>query len=326
MTRDEFIKKQIEYNIKREKANYKKLKKSDERYKKELVKIYKQSKDDITKKIEAMYTRYGLSEGIPIEEAKKKVSKFDVEAFKEKADEFIKMKDTSPRAKERMAIYNLKQRVSALELMKHEINLETMKLADKEEKKLIDRLNDTAIAELERQAGYHNMSKAIRKNIVKNVDELINGSHKVAKFSESIWINQAELSNRLSTGLTRAILTRESPKVWSRELRSLVRENMGDTGKLNAVYAANRLAITEDSRVMNATALKSFKEMGYEKYIWVCEPGACPICLPLNGEIITIKDNIAGKDLPPMHPHCKCSIAAYYEYNPDDDWSLFDFI
>lgn len=33
--------------------------------------------------------------------------------------------------------------------------------------------------------------------------------------------------------------------------------------------------------------------------IWVCQPGACPICLPHNGQEITL-------DYPPAHFHCRC--------------------
>lgn len=326
MDRNEFIRKQIEYNTRREREHYKHLIKNDEAYKQELIKLYNSTSKSITETIESLYTRYGLSEGITIEQARKRVSKMDVEAFREKANDFLNGKNVSKHAQEQMKLYNLKQKISALELMKLEIALETIKQANTEEAMLYEHLTKAFEQELERQAGYHKISKPIRQKIVKDVDQLINGSHKSVHFSDRIWTNQAELRNRLQEGLQRSLLLGENPKVWSRKFREHVKKNMGDTGKENALYMANRLAITEDSRMLNATQLLSFKNMDFNAYIWICEPNACHVCAPYHGEVFRIGKNMHGEDLPPMHPHCRCSIAAYYEYNPDEDWSLLDFI
>ena len=326
MDRNEFIRKQIEYNTKREREHYKHLIKNDEAYKQELIKLYNSTAKSITETIESLYTRYGLSEGISIQEARKRVSRMDVEDFRSKANDFLNGKNVSKHTQEQMKLYNLKQKISALELMQLEIELETIRQANTEEAMLYEHLTKAFEQELERQAGYLKMSKSIRQKIVKDVDQLINGSHKSVHFSERIWTNQAELRNRLQEGLQRSLLLGENPKVWSRKFREHVKKNMGDTGKENALYVANRLAITEDSRMLNATQLLSFKNMDFNAYIWICEPNACHVCAPYHGEVFTIGKNMHGEDLPPMHPHCRCSIAAYYEYNPDEDWSLLDFI
>jgi SPP1 gp7 family putative phage head morphogenesis protein len=41
---------------------------------------------------------------------------------------------------------------------------------------------------------------------------------------------------------------------------------------------------------------------------WIAEGDACPICAPLNGEIVLWNDEFSdGSDMPPAHPNCRCS-------------------
>ena len=94
---------------------------------------------------------------------------------------------------------------------------------------------------------------------------------------------------------------------------------MADTGKENALFNAFRLAVTETARVQVTTGLKLMKEGGYDKYIWIAEPGACHICAPYNNQVFDMKDASMGNTLPPMHPFCRCSVAAYYDMDKNED-------
>lgn len=102
-----------------------------------------------------------------------------------------------------------------------------------------------------------------------------------------------------------------------------LKRNMSDTGKENAFFNAFRLAVTETARVQVWAGLKLMKEGGYDKYIWIAEPGACHICAPYNNQIFDMKYASMGNTLPPMHPFCRCSVAAYYDM---DEERLYDDI
>lgn len=98
-----------------------------------------------------------------------------------------------------------------------------------------------------------------------------------------------------------------------------LKKNMADTGKQNALFNAFRLAVTETARVQITTGLKLMKEGGYDKYIWIAEPGACHICAPYNGRVFDMKEASMGDTLPPMHPFCRCSVAAYFDMDEEED-------
>ena len=311
----DFIARQIEYTKNRELAHIAKNLKDDAAYKKDLIKLYNRAQDRIEKELAAQYLRYAAKEGLTMDEAMMRISRFDADAFSKKAAELVKNMDFTPEANDLLRQYNLKMRVSRLELMKREILLETTALADQEVKMLEKKLSNVAMEELERQAGILNLSKATRAGIARNADRIVRTNMHSASFSQRIWANQAELTNRLAEGLERSILQGVHPHVWARDLRELVRKEMADTGKQNAVYAANRIAVTETARVQSETAQESFRKGGFEKMIWITEMDerTCDVCGPMDGEIFDVDGAQIGGELPPMHPFCRCSVAAYYE-------------
>ena len=250
-----------------------------------------------------------------MDEAMMRISRFDADAFSKKAAELVKNMDFTPEANDLLRQYNLKMRVSRLELMKREMLLETVQLADSEVKMLHRKLIEEVQKEAERQASILQLTKETRKAIVKSADTIVRTNMYSASFSQRVWANHSELINRLAEGLERSILQGEHPTVWARNLRDLLTKEMADTGKENALYAANRIAVTETARVQSETAQESFHKGGFEKMIWITEMDerTCDVCGPMDGEIFDVDGAQIGGELPPMHPFCRCSVAAYYE-------------
>ena len=52
---------------------------------------------------------------------------------------------------------------------------------------------------------------------------------------------------------------------------------------------------------------------GRSQYTYVCEnsDSSCETCAGLDGQIFDVDEAEKGKNLPPMHPNCRCSISAY---------------
>ena len=212
-------------------------------------------------------------------------------------------------------------RTSRLELMKRQIELDGLKLYDKEDAMLRKRLQKEAMDEVERQAGILSLSETTRKSLVRGAAEVINGTFHGAPFSSRIWANKNELVARLQVGLERSILQGEHPDRWARLFTDLVSAEMGEKAG-RALFAARRLAITESARVMSEIQLNSFEKGGYRKYIWITEidDRTCPVCSALDGEVFDIDRSEIGANLPPLHPFCRCSVAAYVDngYNVDE--------
>ena len=97
---------------------------------------------------------------------------------------------------------------------------------------------------------------------------------------------------------------------------------------------AAKIARSEALRAANKAALQVYKEAGVKKIVWITwfDDRTCPYCENLDGRVISIEKNfydlgdvaVAGSgdnrtelplnyteiDAPPLHPLCRCSIAA----------------
>ena len=96
-----------DYWKKREESNYRKNVKNEKEYRKHIEEIYKDMLSEIQKEIDGFYARYARKEGITIADAKKKVSKVDIEAYERKAKKYVKEKNFSEQANAEMRLYNL---------------------------------------------------------------------------------------------------------------------------------------------------------------------------------------------------------------------------
>lgn len=245
------------------------------------------------------------------------VNNLDLKEYSNKAKEYVKNKDLSDKANREMSIYNLKLKVTRLEMLKKNISLELGRLGTIEEE-LQKHLEDISKNQVDHNANIFNMNNKTQKDILDNSKEIINASYKEATFSDRIWANQRGLKADLDKLIDRTILRGESPQKWAKELK----RNLQDVRK-NARFNAERLAITESHRVLNDINLISIKEAGYNCVKIISEPGACHICKPHDGKIVNLDDKraVAGDKLPTWHPYYRCSFAAYYDnfYDLDID-------
>lgn len=283
----------------------------EKEYDKRINSIYNSMLDDVQKEIDAFYGKYAAKEGITIAEAKKKVSKLDIEAYERKAKRYVKDKNFSDRANEEMRLYNLTMKVNRLEMLKANIGLELIKGHDELEKFMGNILKGRTMAELERQAGI--LGKSIRNNAQK-ADAIVNSSFHNAKFSDRIWMYQdlirADLDKLLQTGLIQG----KNPRVLAREIKA----KFGAT-----TYNAERLMRTEMARVQTEAQKQSFKRNGFVKYEFIANSGCCDICSALNGKHFNVDKMMPGENAPPMHPHCRCSTAAWVDDKEYDAWLDF---
>ena len=299
----------IHYNEIRAKQRIERGLRADEEYKKKLLKLYNEAMDDIVREMEASYTKYGLSEGLTIEEANKRVSKFEVKFFGDKAKKYVEDMDFSDRANYELKLYNLKMRMSRLDLMKREILLRTACLADREEAMAGERFRKEALETLKEEAGILGLDKKTRAKMIKDINSVVEFSFDGVRFSDRIWANQADLQAKLERGLTRTMLKGENPKRWARSLEEMARDEMVAKNKQNALYVATRLSITESARVQTEVLSKSLEAGEYDKFVWIAEPDqrCCKDCKDKDNKVFDLKKDI----IPPLHPFCRCSISAH---------------
>ena len=107
--------------------------KDDRKMKRELAKIYNSSLEDIQRHIDADIQRFAHKEGVSMAEAKRIISKTDVEAFQSTAKRYVEEKNFTPKANKELRKHNITMRSNRLELMQARINLDIIALALEEE-------------------------------------------------------------------------------------------------------------------------------------------------------------------------------------------------
>lgn len=284
----------------------------DEReYQRQIEEIYQNMIDEIEKEINGFYGKYARKEGITMAEAKKRAAKLDIEAYGRKAAKYVKEKNFSQQANEEMRLYNMTMKVNRLELLKAQIGLEMVAGFDELQKYYEEILTERTISEFERQAGI--LGKTIQNN-AKAADAIVNASFHNATYSDRIWMYQDMLKNELSSLLQTGLIQGQNP----RRLATHLRKRFG-VSQSNA----ERLMITELARVQTEAQKQSFERNGFEEYTFLALGTACPICRALDGKHFKVSKMMSGTNAPPMHPNCRCSVAAYEDSDDYEEWLNF---
>ena len=282
--------------------------KDEKEYDKQIQRIYSNMLSECETQINAFYGRYASKEGITLAEAKKRVKTADIKEYERKAAKYVKDKDFSDKANEELRLYNATMRINRLEMLKANLGLEMIAGHDELEKFMGGILKGRTEEELQRQAGI--LGKTIKNN-AQLAHTIPNGSFHNATFSDRIWLYQdvlrADLEKLLQTGLIQG----KNPRVLARELKKKF-----DT----STYNAERLMRTELARVQTEAQKQSFIRNGFTEYEFIANSGCCDICKSKNGKHFKVKDMMPGENAAPMHPHCRCSTAAYENSDEYEAW------
>lgn len=290
-------------------------------YSKEIDRIYRQMLDACQKEIDGFYGRYASAEGITLAEAKKRVSQLDIAAYERKAKQYVKDKDFSAKANEEMRLYNATMKINRMEMLKANIGLELISGHDELEKFMGEVLQGRTEDELKRQAGI--LGKTVRNNAAK-AHAIVNGSFHSGTFSDRIWQYQDLMREDLGRILQTGLIQGKNPLALAKDLRKYWFGADPKTGG-GARYCMERLMRTELARVQTEAQKQSFVRNGFDFYEFICNKnptkhGTCDICRALDGKHFKVKDMMPGENAPPMHPHCRCSTAAWEDGKEYEAW------
>lgn len=284
---------------------------SDEKkYNRELNRIYKDMMDECKKSINNFYAKYASENGITMAEAKKKVSKLDIEEYARKASKYIKDKDFTKEANDAMKIYNLTMKANRLELLKADLGLELAKGHSRIYQFFYKALKKRTNDEFNRQSGI--LGKTVVNN-AKYAKSIVNADFHNATFSDRIWMHQDLLKNDLNKLLQIGLIQGKNPKTLATELRKRFDVKQSD---------AKRLMQTELARVQIEAQKNSYEINGINDYEYIACGGSdvCDVCKALDGKHFKVKDMMPGLNAPPMHPNCHCSTAPYIDRKDYDEW------
>lgn len=306
-----------EYWAKREAEALKNYITDEKEYEQQIKRIYSNMLDACQSEINAFYGKYAAKEGISLAEAKKRVSKLDIAAYERKAKRYVKDKDFSAKANEEMRLYNATMKINRLEMLKANIGLELISWHDELEKFMEGILQGRTEEELKRQAGI--LGKTIKNNAQK-AHAIVNGSFHSGTFSDRIWQYQDLMRQELGAMLQTGLIQGKNPRALTKDLKKYF---IGKDGTGGMRYCMERLMRTELARVQTEAQKQSFMRNGFEEYEFIVNGGCCPICEGLKGKHFKVSKMMPGENAPPMHPHCRCSTAAWEDSKEYEAWLEF---
>lgn len=263
-----------------------------------ITQLYQESYDRLQAQIDKFYLGYAGREGLTKQEAMKRASEFDVTKFAEKARKAVKEKDFSHKTNSWLRVYNLKMKVSRLELLKAELGLEINSLTSNLDEVFDKARRSEYLAEYKRQAGILGISS---KGATKRLEAILNADFYGQNFSSRVWGKnglQSQLQKDIFASLNRIYTDMNG---YQKEMKRLSeRYNASES-------SAKRLLKTEIARINADTDHAVLKDNGFTHMIFVAESGACDICKPLDNTAVPIDKVEKGVNMFPMHPNCRCS-------------------
>lgn len=281
-----------------------------------ITELYQESYDRLQAQIDKFYLGYAGREGLTKQEAMKRASEFDVTKFAEKARKAVKEKDFSHKTNTWLRVYNLKMKVSRLELLKAELDLEINSLTSNLDEVFDKARRSEYLAEYKRQAGILGIfSSSGAKN---RLEAILDADFYGQSFSSRVWGKnglQSQLQRDVFASLNRIYTDMNG---YQKEMKRLAeRYNTSES-------SAKRLLKTEIARINADTDHAMLRENGFTHMIFVAESGACDICKPLDNTAVPIDKVEKGVNMFPMHPNCRCSAYGHIEMKYKDGRSTLD--
>ena len=126
------------------------------------------------------------------------------------------------------------------------------------------------------------------------IEEVIRTNWSGLSFSDRIWEHRRKLALTIKEELSKGLIRGDSLQDISRIMAD----------KLNNSYSnAMRLVRTESCYVMNEATVNNYKNNGMKEYeiMAYLDNKTSKICRSMDGEVVNVKDAVAGKNMPPFH-------------------------
>lgn len=154
---------------------------------------------------------------------------------------------------------------------------------------------------------YKSSNLFVEDNSVKNAINAIwcqDGKH----WSQRVWGNKAGLQEIVQKGIVDCVARGVSKN-------ELVKDLMRNF-KVRGFYEADRLARTELTYIQAQSTLDKYREAGLTHYQFLAEldDRTSQECREMNGKIVKISEAVVGENIPPLHPNCRSTIVAVFDY------------
>ena len=276
---------------------------------------YERAISRLNKDIEVWYNRIAKNNDVSLAEAKKMLNNKELKEFRWSLDEYIKHgKENGIDKNWNKELENASVRVhiERLEAMKLQVRGEIEKLYNGRESGFESYLKNLYKDQYNRTAFQIAKGTGVGTNIYSLNDKLVNTVIKKPwapdgkNFSDRIWEDKDKLINTLHTEMTQAFIRGDSLE----KLADKIAEKM-KVSKANA----SRLVYTESAAYSSRARLKSYQDLGVEKYeiVATLDNRTSDICQDMDGKVFDLKDYEVGVTANPFHVRCRTTTAPYFD-------------
>ena len=282
-------------------------------YQKRVAKEYDKAIKAIEKDVGEWYARFATTEGITLAEAKKKLSKRQLKAFRMSVEEYVeKGESLDPKWAEELERASVKFHVSRLEALKLQLQQEAERVSGDFSKSFDDFARNTY------SEHYYRTAYEIQKGLKLGWDVMRLDRTKIDKvvrkpwasdgrnFSERVWANRSKLVNELHTTLTQQVIRGSDPQKAINALSKRMEVSK---------HAAGRLIMTENAFFASAAEKDVFEALDVERYeiLATLDSHTSQICRDMDGKVFKQSEFEVGVTAPPFHVYCRSTTVPYFD-------------
>lgn len=286
----------------------------------ELEKQYTRAAREVQNDIDVWYSRFATNNGISLQEARKMLSKNELEEFHWNVMQYIEKgreNAISHAWEKQLENASAKWHISRLEALKVQMQNHVELLYGNEQDSLAEFLVDVYTD------NYYHTAYEIQKGFNVGYDLMRLDRNKIEKvlskpwaadgsnFSDRIWKHKAQLVSELHNGLTQSIIRGQDSKALIEHISKRFEVSKGQ---------AARLVMTETSFIQSASTRDSYKELGVEQYeiVATLDRKTSELCRGLDGKHFPLSQYEIGATAPPFHVWCRTTTVPYF----DDEFEL----
>lgn len=284
----------------------------------DIEKQYRRAQRQIESQISAWYQRFADNNQISLSEARRMLTKRELEELKWDVNEYIRYGEENAlngtwvkQLENASARYHI-SRLEAIQLQMQQ-NIEVL-FGNQ-----LDSL-DSAMRDIYR-SGYYQTAFEIQKGVgvgwdfttldEKQISKVINKPWAAdgKNFSARVWDNRQKLVNELNTELTRNIILGQDPQ----KAIDAIAKKMNTSKNV-----AGRLVMTEEAYFSSEAQKDCFAELDVEQYeiVATLDSITSEICREMDGKHFPMSQWEVGTTAPPFHPWCRTTTVPFF----DDDF------
>jgi len=290
--------------------------KADE-YVAKLLKEYQRAIRSIERDMESFFARYAAENEVTMDEARKLLTRDELNEFKMTLEEFIEKAKNNADGRWTRELNNVyyRTRISRLEALLTQIRQEVELLTGSVQRgaesllgSIYEDIYYRTLYEVQKGVG---IGVSFAKIDTQAIEKVLQTKWLGENYSQRIWNNRDKLIAELQTKLYQSFIRGASVDKTARDLAE----------RMEVSYSsAARIIRTESSFIANQATWDGYKASGivqkYE-YLATLDSRTSEVCRSMDGKVFNLNEKEVGINYPPLHPNCRSTVVPYFDDEED---------